>query len=135
MLCQPGEMFKNGKCKCGTADSCLGNRRGEICDSKNSQCMCSKGIEACKDKEYCLEEVCSGIDFVFCITKVSSVILSINVSFKCAIYMHSLLFLSENPDCIDHEIWCQYIDTQKYCSDGMIREKCSGACKVCEGIR
>ena len=127
MLCQPGEMFKNGKGKCGTADSCLGNRRGEICDSKNSQCMCSKGIEACKDEEYCLEGVCSGINAVF-------VSLTCQV-LKCAIYMRSLIFLSENPDCIDHEIWCQYIDTQKYCSDGMIREKCSGACKVCEGIR
>ena len=110
------------------ADSCLGNRRGEICDSKNSQCMCSKGIEACKDEEYCLEGVCSGIYAVF-----------VSLKFKCyymrPIYMRSLLFLSENPDCIDNEIWCQYIDTQKYCSDGMIREKCSGSCKVCEGIR
>lgn len=49
-------------------------------------------------------------------------------------YVRSLLFLSENPDCIDNEIWCQYIDTQKYCSDGIIREKCAGACKTCEGI-
>ena len=47
-------------------DSCLGNKRGEICDSKNSQCMCSKGTEHCKEGEYCLERECSGIkvDFV-----------------------------------------------------------------------
>ena len=47
-------------------DSCLGNKRGEICDSKNSRCMCSKGIEACKEGEYCLDRVCSGTgtDFV-----------------------------------------------------------------------
>ena len=94
--------------------------------------MCSKGIEACKDEEYCLEGVCSGIsgiDAVFVSLKCQV------LSFKCAIYRRSLIFLSDNPDCIDNELWCQYIDTQKYCSDGMIREKCSGACKVCEGIR
>ena len=64
--CQPEEIYKSDGCKCGTADSCLGNRRGEICDSKNSRCMCSKGIEACKEGEYCLNRVCSGndVDFV-----------------------------------------------------------------------
>ena len=60
--CQPREIYKSDGCKCGMADSCLGNRRGEICDSKNSRCMCSKGIEACKEGEYCLDRVCSGID-------------------------------------------------------------------------
>ena len=49
--------------------------------------------------------------------------------------MRSLLFFLENTDCIDNEVWCKYIDTKKYCADGIVREKCAGACKVCQGIK
>ena len=63
MTCPSEELFDGRNCKCGNADSCSNNKDGLfICDSNNSQCVCSKGGTSCNEteKEYCKKGKCSG---------------------------------------------------------------------------
>ena len=55
----PGETCVEGKCKCGTRDSCVGTTSGAYCDAENNQCKCSETVDSCSGTtDTCTSGVC-----------------------------------------------------------------------------
>ena len=91
-------MRTSGECKCGTGDSCVGNIRGSICDARSSQCMCSKGVQACKHGEYCKDGVCSGRNNHFVYLSFSPYFKKCNftINYQFPTVIHFILKLTDN---------------------------------------
>ena len=60
MRCKPGEVSKGGECKCGSAGTCNGNLRGNICSPKESKCICSQNEPECEIGKLCKDGRCFG---------------------------------------------------------------------------
>ena len=60
MRCNWGEVCSDGACKCGSATTCHGNIRGNICAPKESKCICSQNTPECEIGEICQNGRCLG---------------------------------------------------------------------------